>query len=71
MRFLLTFSRKTFLVALIVLLVAIAYAGYSHAAQLTITWTDNSDNEFGFKIERKQGATGTFNQTEPVNEMRH
>jgi len=65
-RFLPTFSRNTFLVALIVLLVAIAYAGYSHAAQLTITWTDNSDNEFGFKIERRQGATGTFNQIATV-----
>ena len=60
MRFLPTFSRKTFLVALIVVLVAIAYYAESSAAQLTITWTDNSDNEDRFEIERKLGLTGTF-----------
>ena len=28
----------------------------------TITWTDNSTNESGFRIYRKTGATGTYAQ---------
>src|SRR4029434_1021214 len=27
-----------------------------------LAWTDNSGNEAGFKIQRKQGATGTYAQ---------
>lgn len=27
---------------------------------LNVTWTDNSDNETGFRIERKTGGTGTY-----------
>src|SRR5262249_6808151 len=34
----------------------------SIAAQLTLTWTDNSSNEDGFAIERDTGPTGTFTQ---------
>jgi hypothetical protein len=30
------------------------------AAQLTLSWTDASDNEDGFGIDRKTGSTGTF-----------
>jgi List-Bact-rpt repeat protein len=30
------------------------------AAQLTLSWTDNSTNEDGFSIERKTGTTGTY-----------
>ena len=44
------------------LLVAIAWPIESDAAQLTLTWTDNSTNEDGFKIERKIGTTGTYAQ---------
>jgi cellulose/xylan binding protein with CBM9 domain/fibronectin type III domain protein/galactose oxidase-like protein len=29
-------------------------------SQVTLTWTDNSSNEDGFKIERKIGAGGTY-----------
>jgi len=29
-------------------------------ASLTLNWTDNSDNETGFKIERRLGTIGTF-----------
>src|SRR5229473_5696965 len=36
------------------------------AAQLTLTWTDASMNEDGFKIERKAGTTGTFAQVATV-----
>lgn len=28
--------------------------------QITLTWTDGSDNESGFRIERKSGIDGTF-----------
>jgi hypothetical protein len=30
--------------------------------KLTLTWTDNADNEDGFKIERRLGQTGSFTQ---------
>ncbi|MGE0682891.1 MAG: Ig-like domain-containing protein, partial [Candidatus Binatia bacterium] len=36
------------------------------AAQLTLTWTDTSNNEDGFKIERKAGITGAFAQLATV-----
>ena len=36
------------------------------AAQLTLTWTDNSTNEDGFAIERETGPTGTFAQIATV-----
>ena len=32
----------------------------AYAASLHLTWTDNSDNEDGFNIERKLGPNGTF-----------
>lgn len=32
------------------------------SASLTLNWTDNSNNEDGFKVERRLGATGTFAQ---------
>ena len=28
--------------------------------RVSLSWTDNSNNETGFKIQRKQGATGTY-----------
>jgi len=41
------------------LLLAVSY-GIAGAGNLTLTWNDNSNNEDGFKIERKEGLTGTF-----------
>ena len=35
-------------------------ASEAHSGQLQLTWTDNATNEDGFKIERKNGATGTY-----------
>jgi hypothetical protein len=32
------------------------------AAQLTLTWTDTSTNEDGFKVERKTESTGAYGQ---------
>lgn len=29
---------------------------------IDLSWIDNSDNEYGFKIERKTGANGTYSQ---------
>jgi len=37
-------------------------AGTAHAAQLTLTWSDASTNEDGFKLERKTGTTGAYGQ---------
>jgi hypothetical protein len=34
--------------------------------QINLTWTDNSSNETGFKIERKTGAGGTYAQIATV-----
>jgi hypothetical protein len=30
------------------------------SSQINLTWTDNSNNETGFKIERKMGSGGTY-----------
>jgi hypothetical protein len=30
------------------------------SSKIIIAWTDNSNNETGFKVQRKQGATGTY-----------
>src|SRR6266571_8366812 len=35
-------------------------------AQIDLSWTDGSDNETGFKIERKAGAGGTYSQIATV-----
>ena len=32
------------------------------SVQINLAWADNSDNETGFKIERKAGASGTYAQ---------
>ncbi len=32
------------------------------SGSVIVAWTDNSNNESGFKIQRKQGATGTYTQ---------
>ena len=57
--------QRTVLIPLL-LLAAMAWHGESIAAQITSTWTDNTNNEDGFKIERKQGQTGTFAQIATV-----
>jgi len=46
--------------ASLLLLVPLLLAVPAKGASFTLTWTDNSDNETGFKIERKLGTTGTF-----------
>ncbi|HAV43141.1 TPA: hypothetical protein DCX15_03905, partial [bacterium] len=36
------------------------------SSQIDLRWQDNSNNEQGFKIERKTGAGGTYTQIAPV-----
>ena len=40
--------------------------GLAHAAQLSLTWTDASTNEDGFKIERATGTAGAYGQLATV-----
>ena len=51
---------------LALLVAAVTWHEQVDAAQLTLTWTDNSDNEDGFRIERKTGTSGTFAQIATV-----
>jgi subtilisin family serine protease len=41
-------------------------AAATSSSQINLSWTDNSYNETGFKIERKIGATGTYSQVATV-----
>src|SRR2546428_14112921 len=50
----------------LLLLTAMTWPGVAPAAQLGASWTDNSTNEAGFKIERMTGTTGTFAQVATV-----
>ena len=50
----------------LLLLAAMNGSEGAHAGQLSLTWTDNSNNEDSFKIERKLGQAGTFNQVATV-----
>src|SRR6185369_8968497 len=36
------------------------------SSQINLAWTDNANNETGFKIERKTGAGGTYSQIATV-----
>ncbi len=51
---------------LLLALVFLFYQGAAQAAQLQLTWTDNSTNEDGFKIERGTSTTGPFTQITTV-----
>ena len=41
-------------------------AGALSSNQIDLTWTDNSSDESGFKIERKTGSEGTYSQIATV-----
>ena len=44
------------------LVVALTWQAETIAGELQLAWTDNSNNEGGFKIERKTGTTGSYTQ---------
>jgi len=50
----------------LLLLPAMIWYGEAAAAGLNLTWDDNSIDEDGFKIERKEGQAGTFSQITTV-----
>src|SRR2546428_1381602 len=50
----------------LLLLTVMTWPRAAPAAQLGASWTDNSTNEDGFKIERMTGTTGTFAQVATV-----
>lgn len=57
-----SFLKLVTLAFLSISLTAVAAQTELSAAQLTLHWTDNSNNESGFKVERKTGTSGTFTQ---------
>jgi hypothetical protein len=57
-------QRVFFILSLLV--VATIYHAEATAAQLTLTWTDNSTNESGFKIERKAEVSSIYAQVATV-----
>jgi hypothetical protein len=48
--------------SVVVAVVLLALFGVAHAAQLTLSWSDASTNEDGFKVERATGTTGAYGQ---------
>ncbi|MGH7267065.1 MAG: hypothetical protein ACREMB_19770, partial [Candidatus Rokuibacteriota bacterium] len=55
-------GRRLALIPLLLLLAPVVCRETADAAQLQLTWADNSTNEDGFKVERKVGTAGTFAQ---------
>ena len=52
---------KLFLLSfLFTLLTVLSSPAAITAAQLTLSWSDNSNNEDGFRIEKRTGTTGTY-----------
>ena len=57
---------RCFILIFFFLLTALSWQSQASAGQLQLAWTDNSNNENGFKIERKPGTAGTFSQIATV-----
>ena len=53
------FAQRVFLMGFLFVATA-AWPLQAFAAKITLTWTDASDNEEGFKIERRVDLTGTY-----------
>ena len=51
---------RYFILIFFFLLTILGLQRQADAGQLQLAWTDNSNDEDGFKIERKTGTTGTF-----------
>ncbi|HEX2229509.1 MAG TPA: hypothetical protein VHM64_20425 [Candidatus Binatia bacterium] len=43
-----------------IFIAVVGWLSHAGAADLQLSWTDNSDNESGFSIERKTNTSGTF-----------
>ena len=64
-----TRSRNVRVCPSMILVVLVGLAGglsEAMAADITLSWTDNSNNESGFLIQRKTGTSGTFAQIATV-----
>ena len=62
-------SQKTLRRVAVIWILALGVVGIHRAAiaaQLTLTWSDNSSNESGFNIERRVGITGSYTQLASV-----
>ena len=57
---------RCFILIFFFLLATLSWQSQASAGQLQLAWTDNSNNEDGFKIERKLGTTGTYSQIATV-----
>jgi hypothetical protein len=57
-----SFSRNLlrYFIPILFLLAILSWEGQASAGQLQLSWTDNSNNEDGFRIERKTGTSGTY-----------
>jgi Divergent InlB B-repeat domain len=55
-------SRKLlrYFIPIVPLLIGLSSQGQAGAGQLQLAWSDNSNNEVGFKIERKAGTSGNY-----------
>ena len=66
MQFLWKRSLSKFLPVLFLCGLSLSLGEVGFAAQSTVRWADKAENEAGFKIERKQGTSGTYAQIATV-----
>jgi hypothetical protein len=59
-------AKESSVLSIFILIVVAGWLNYASAADLQLSWTDNSNNESGFAIERKTGTSGTFSQRATV-----
>ena len=62
----LSYLLRSFTLVCFFLVIALTRQNQASAGELQLDWTDNADNEDGFKIDRKPGTTGIFNQIAAV-----
>jgi hypothetical protein len=53
-------------ILIVFFLIGLNWQSQASAGQLELAWIDNSNNEDGFKIERKTGTTGAYDQLAAV-----
>ena len=54
------FSKRSYRVAVALLVTMLLCHAEAIAGQLTLTWIDNANSEIGFSVERSTGSTGPF-----------